>query len=310
MNRQAVLAVHGGAGDIRRRSAEEEAAYRQGLNEALEAGFAVLHGGGSSLEAVTVAVQGLEDCPLFNAGRGSVFTRAGTHEMDASVMDGRTRAAGAVAGVSCLRNPIRAARLVMEQSPYVLLIGRAAEDFAAENGLELVDPAWFFTPERHARWLAAQEGGAALLDHDGEDGAAGGLGTVGAVACDLHGNLAAATSTGGMTNKREGRVGDSAVIGAGTYADNSSVAVSATGIGEYFIRSVAAHDISARMHYLGLPLEEACHQTMECELTPLGGQGGLIALDALGNVAMPFNTSGMYRGLIRAAGAAKVWVFR
>jgi beta-aspartyl-peptidase (threonine type) len=307
------LAVHGGAGDIRPRSEEEEGVYRQGLIEALEAGFAVLRTGGDSLEAVTVAVQSLEDCPLFNAGRGSVFTRAGTHEMDASVMDGRTRTAGAVAGVSSLRNPVRAARLVMEQSPYVLLIGRAAEDFAAEHGLELADPAWFFTPERHVQLLVAQEVGQPLLDHDGETdekGGSGGFGTVGAVACDVHGNLAAATSTGGMTNKREGRVGDSAVIGAGTYADNSSVAVSATGIGEYFIRSVAAHDVSARMHYLDLPLEEACRQTLECELAPLGGQGGLIAVDALGNVAMPFNTAGMYRGVIRAAGEARVWVFR
>lgn len=314
MNRKPILAVHGGAGAILNSEAHDEAAYRQGLVEALEAGFCILHEGGSSLDAVTAAVARLEDCPLFNAGRGSVFTSAGTFEMDAAIMDGQMRAAGAVAGVSNVRNPIQAARLVMEQSPHVLLVGRGAEAFAAEHGLEAADAAYLFSPARHEQLLAARQLGQTALDHDLGHTAAplrdDKFGTVGAVALDQHGNLAAATSTGGTTNKRPGRVGDSPIIGAGTYADNRSVAVSATGVGEFFMRSAAAYDIAARILYLQQSLEEACLATLELEVALLGGCGGLIAIDAFGNVAMPFNTEGMYRGVIRHGGQPQVWMYR
>lgn len=307
MNRKPVLAIHGGAGAIRKSklTPDDEAAHRQGLLDALTAGYRVLQQGGSSLDAVTLAVASLEDCPLFNAGRGSVFTSDGTQEMDAAIMDGHSREAGAVAGVARIRNPIQAARRVLEQSPHVLLIGAGAEAFAEEHGLALEDKAYFFSQERYHQLLAAQQLGQTALDHDID----GQLGTVGAVAYDQHGNLAAATSTGGVTNKRPGRVGDSPIIGAGTYADNRSVAVSATGVGEFFMRSAAAYDIAARILYLGQSLEEACQATLELEVATLGGDGGLIAIDAFGNVAMPFSTEGMYRGLMRAAGQPQVWMF-
>lgn len=310
MNKPFALAVHGGAGTILKADLdkEKETAFRLGLKEALKAGFDVLHHGGSSLDAVAAAVVSLEDCPLFNAGRGSVFTRDGVHEMDAAIMDGRDRTAGAVAGVTVVRNPVLAARLVMEQTPHIMLIGRGAEEFAAAHGLEPVDPSYFYTQARYEQLLAAQRCGQTALDHD-IGGLAEGLGTVGAVACDQYGDLAAATSTGGMTNKLTGRVGDSPVIGAGVYADNRCVAVSATGTGEAFIRCSAGHDIAARILYLDQSLEEACETMLDVELVPLGGRGGVIAVDRYGNVAMPFRAEGMYRGVIREDGKPKVWIF-
>lgn len=311
MNRKSVLVIHGGAGNLTPMLVEQEPLYRQGLADALETGGEVLRAGGSSLDAVTAAVVSLEDCPLFNAGRGSVLTQAGTYEMDAAIMDGRTRAAGAVAGVTTVRNPVLAARLIMEQSPHVMLIGPGAENYAAAHGLELVDPTYFFSQMSYDQLLAAQQGEQAALEQDTVgQGVANKYGTVGAVACDRYGDLAAATSTGGVTNKLAGRVGDSPVIGAGTYADNRSVAVSATGTGEMFIRSVAAHAIAARVLYRDQPLEQACLDVLGQEVAQLGGRGGLIAVDRFGNVSMPFITEVMYRGTVGEDGRMQVWIYR
>lgn len=310
---QAVIAIHGGAGALARAqmSAAQEQRYIEALSAIIEAGQAVLAAGGSALDAVTEAVRLLEECPLFNAGIGAVFTRAGTHELDACVMDGNTLNAGAVAGVSRLRNPVLAARLVMEESPHVLLIGEGAENFAFTHGIEPVSPDIFSTPERWAQLERARDSAQTLLDHDG-----GPLdektkfGTVGAVALDQYGNLAAATSTGGMTNKLPGRVGDSPLPGAGCYANNASVAVSATGTGETFIRTLAAYDISALMEYAGLSLHEASERVVMEKLPALGGSGGLIAIDREGNVAMPFNSEGMYRGYGYVGDAPCVGIYR
>lgn len=315
MHKIPVIAIHGGAGTILKSamSAELEAAYMAALRSILDAGAALLAAGAPALEAVTEAVRLLEECPLFNAGKGAVYTEAGGHELDASVMDGATLNAGAVAGVSRVRNPVLAARAVMQHSGHVLMIGQAAQDFVAGHGVELVAPDWFDTPERHAQLLRAQQAaGGAMLDHDGATLASGTaeaveaapidpdrkFGTVGAVAMDSHGQLAAATSTGGMTNKRVGRVGDSPVIGAGCYA-NDRVAVSCTGSGEMFIRAVAAYDVSALMEYAGLSLQQATHRVVDDKLMRIDGRGGLIAVDARGEVSMPFNTEGMYRGYVR-----------
>jgi beta-aspartyl-peptidase (threonine type) len=274
-----------------------EQEYREGLERSLKAGFEILHRGGTSLDAVEAAVRVLEDDPHFNAGRGSVFTSAGTNEMDAAIMDGKTLRAGAVASLKHIRNPVSLARLVMEKSPHLMLDCAGAEAFAKENGVEMVDEKYFFTQER---WDALQKvkeaekrGGSGekkfiISDQDRH-------GTVGAVALDQNGNIAAATSTGGTTNKRPGRVGDSPVIGAGTYANNATCGVSATGDGEYFIRANAAHDISALMEYRGMNLRDAA-QTVLDKVAKMGGTGGLIAVDAHGEMALPFNTSGMYRG--------------
>lgn len=308
------IVIHGGAGTITRSSLtpELEAEYRAALEEALSAGHLVLRNGGSSLDAVVAAVTVMEDSPLFNAGKGAVFTHEGTNELDASIMNGATLEAGAVAGVKRVKNPITLARAVMEKSPHVMMTGDGAETFAKEHEIELVDPSYFFTQRR---WDALQrvkerEAGVELTaqaDSDYEDRK---FGTVGAVALDIHGNLAAATSTGGMTNKRFGRVGDSPIIGAGTYADNRSCAVSATGHGEYFIRAAVAHDICARMRYAGLSLEEAANQVVMEDLVELGGDGGVIALDRQGNIAMPFNTEGMYRGSIDKNGTMVIKIYR
>ncbi|WP_456309487.1 isoaspartyl peptidase/L-asparaginase family protein [Serratia proteamaculans] len=297
----ATIAIHGGAGAIARASmdAEKELLYRQALLQIVASGQALLAAGGSALDVVTEAVRQLEECSLFNAGVGSVFTHEGTHELDASVMDGRTREAGAVAGVTRVRNPVLAARTVLENSPHVLFIGQGAESFAASHGLEMVENAFFSTPERRAqleRAIATQQ---TLLDHDGD--ASGEpldpdrkFGTVGAVALDQAGNLAAATSTGGMTNKQVGRVGDSPLPGAGCYASDS-VAVSCTGTGEVFMRTLAAYDIAALMAYAGLSLQQASDKVIHENIPALGGSGGLIAIDAAGNVVLPFNSEGMYR---------------
>ncbi|MBS7788587.1 isoaspartyl peptidase/L-asparaginase [Roseococcus sp. SDR] len=296
------LAIHGGAGTIRREelTPEKEAAYRAGLDAALRAGGAVLEAGGSAEEAVLAAAISLEDCPLFNAGRGSTFTAAGTIEMDAALMTSGGDA-GAVTGVTRIRNPILAARAVMRATPHVLLAGAAADDFAAAQGLAMEDPAYFRTEHRHAQLLAAQAAQVVALDHD----VATTMGTIGAVARDRHGALAAATSTGGMTNKRAGRVGDTPILGAGTWADRH-VAISCTGTGEAFMRAAAAHEVSALMRLAGRTLAEAAEEVALSRVPEAGGRGGLIAVDAAGNAALPFGTEGMYRGVWRAGEAPRV----
>jgi beta-aspartyl-peptidase (threonine type) len=303
--------IHGGAGTIERSrmTPEREKAYRDKLTEALRAGYDVLKRGGVCLDAVVAAITLLEDSPLFNAGKGAVFTNAGTNELDSSIMDGRTLKAGAVAGLKRVKNPILLARLVMEQSPHVFMTGEGAEAFATQKGVELVDPKYFYTEERWQQLQKAKDAenkpppkrsrlerealplkeASAFDEHK--------FGTVGAVCLDRAGNLGAGTSTGGTTNKRFGRVGDSPIIGAGTYANNETCAVSCTGDGEYFIRSVVAHDISAQMQYAGKTVAQAAESTLE-KVAKIGGTGGLIAIDRKGNFALPFNTSGMYRGWI------------
>ncbi len=302
------LAIHGGAGTLRREAmtAQAEAEYREGLRRALMSGYRVLKQGGPALEAVTNAVMALEDDPHFNAGRGAVYTSAGTHEMDAAVMDGASRKAGAVAGVSGPRNPVLAARAVMENSENVLLIGEGAMAFCREQGLAFEEGAYFGTAERLAA-LRAELERRRLQGQDKRDDAAR-HGTVGAVACDAAGNLAAATSTGGMTGKLPGRVGDCPVFGAGTWADESC-AISATGHGEVFIRYAAAHEIACRMR-LGKQALAAAAEAVVAELGVRGGSGGLIAVDATGEVALPFNCAGMYRGRIGADGVALTGIYR
>lgn len=301
------IVIHGGAGNVDRERVpiEREAAFYAKLNEALDAGEAILKAGGSSLDAVEAAVRILEDSPKFNAGRGAVFTYEGGNELDASIMCGKEIAAGAIAGVTNVRNPITTARLVMENSPHVLLTGKGAEQFAREQGVEMVDPSYFFDQYRYDQ---LQE----TLRRTQEQGYAETgdmMGTVGAVALDVHGNLAAATSTGGMTAKRYNRVGDSPIIGAGTYANNASCAVSATGHGEYFIKYAVAFDISAQMLYKGTSLDEAAGGIIHGTLNDLGIGGGLVAVDKDGNVSMPFNTSGMFRGYSKSTGERVVRIF-
>jgi beta-aspartyl-peptidase (threonine type) len=305
--RRYALALHGGAGTLRRdaMTAERDSQYRAGLCRALVAGNAILADGGSALDAVTAAVVVLEDDPLFNAGRGAVFTSAGGHEMDAAVMDGRDRRAGAVAGICGPRNPVLAARAVMERSPHVLLAGAGALEFCREAGLAFAAPDYFFTA---ARWQALQETLARECAGHADRDEARRHGTVGAVARDRGGDLAAATSTGGMTAKLPGRVGDSPIIGAGTYADNAACAVSATGHGELFIRCAAAHEIAARMRHAGQTLAEAAGAVV-AELARLGGSGGLVAVDRDGRLALPFNCAGMYRGYIADDGVAHTAIY-
>ncbi len=303
------LAIHGGAGTMSREalSAEQETAIRADLDRALEAGHALLRDGRPALEAVIAAIQVLEDSPYFNAGKGAVFTHAGTNELDAALMDGATRRAGAIAGVTRVRNPILLAKAVMQQSPHVMLSGSGAESFAQSVGIELVDPGYFHTEFRWKQLQAAKEkaqsASAAPLPADAY------FGTVGAVALDREGKVAAATSTGGMTNKRWGRIGDAPIIGAGTWAD-AGCAVSATGWGEFFIRLNVAGDICARVHYRGDSLSAAADEVVMKRVPELGGDGGVIAIDAAGNIAMPFNTSGMYRGWVHADGSRGTAVFR
>lgn len=309
----AVIAIHGGAGAISRAkmSPERERDYVQALSSIVEAGQKMLEAGASALDTVTEAVRLLEECPLFNAGKGAVFTANETHELDACVMDGYSLQAGAVAGVKHLSNPILAARLVLEQSPHVLLIGEGAEKFAANHGMASVPNEYFSTPERLYQLRQAQEAGETVLDHSGAPlDERSKMGTVGAVALDAAGNLAAATSTGGMTNKLPGRVGDSPIIGAGCYANNASVAVSCTGTGEVFMRTLAAYDISALMEYGGLSLNEACERVVLEKLPALGGSGGLIAIDREGNVVLPFNSEGMYRAYAYAGDTPSVGIYR
>jgi beta-aspartyl-peptidase (threonine type) len=311
------IVIHGGAGVIRKMAPEVEKAYREKLTEALMAGHEVLKNNGSSLDAVVTSIKILEDSPLFNAGVGAVFTSEGTNDLDSSIMDGATLKAGAVAGLRRIKNPISLARMVMEKSPHVMMVGEGAEAFAKQQGVEWVDPKYFYTERR---WKELQDikkkekesnpankpTGAANLSIMDEKK----YGTVGAVALDKAGNLAAGTSTGGMTNKKFNRVGDAPIIGAGTYANNRTCAVSATGHGEYFIRSVVAYDISALMEYKGLSLKEAADTVVMNKLVKIGGEGGVIAVDKDGNIAMPFNTPGMYRAYVEASGKAVVEIYK
>lgn len=291
------IALHGGAGVITREklSAEAEAGYRLVLQQALDTGSAVLARGGTSLDAVERVIRIMEDSPLFNAGKGAVFTHDGHNELDASIMDGSSLATGAVAGVTDIKNPISAARKVMTASDHVMMAGKGASDFAAENGLEIVDPSYFYTEERYRQLRM-------ILDKEK-------YGTVGCVALDRAGNLAAGTSTGGMTNKRYNRIGDTPIIGAGTYANNNTCAVSSTGHGEYFIRYTVAHDISALMEYKGLTLDSAARLVVKDKLVKAGGTGGVICIDRKGNISMPFNCEGMYRGYTVSDGRKGIFIF-
>lgn len=329
------LVIHGGAGTITRKnmSPEKEKAYREKLEESLRTGYAVLEKGGTSLDAVEAAIHVMEDSPLFNAGKGAVFTHEGKNEMDASIMDGATLKAGAIAGVTTIRNPISTARKVMDKSAHVMLIGKGAEDFAKLQGEIIVDPGYFYTDSRWKALQNALKEEKVELDHtekkkeeniketpkkvgkiskeeenmflEGKK-----FGTVGCVALDQFGNLAAGTSTGGMTNKRWNRVGDAPIIGAGTYANNATCAISATGHGEFFIRAVVGHDVSALMEYKGLSVVDAANEVVMNKLVKMGGEGGLIALDRNGNVAMPFNSEGMYRGYIKADGTVVIEIYK
>lgn len=309
---KAVIAIHGGAGAISRTqlSAQKELEYVEALSAIVEQAQHMLEEGASALDVVTDAVRQLEECPLFNAGMGSVFTADETHELDACVMDGYSLNAGAVAGVKHLRNPVLAARQVLENSPHVLLIGDGAEAFAQQQGMTLVNNAFFSTPARLQQLQEAKAQGAVSLDHDAPLDERTKMGTVGAVALDKHGNLAAATSTGGMTNKLPGRVGDSPLVGAGCYANNANVAVSCTGTGEVFIRALAAYDIAALMEYGHLSLHDACERVVMEKLPALGGSGGLIAIDSEGNVALPFNSEGMYRAWAYAGDTPTIGIYR
>lgn len=335
------LVIHGGAGTITRASMtpEREKAYREGLDLALQKGYEVLKNGGTSVQAVEAAIHVMEDSPLFNAGKGAVFTNEGKNELDAAIMEGKMLKAGSVAGVTTIKNPISAAIAVMDKSVHVMMAGKGAEQFAKEQGLEIVDPSYFHTDARYKALERAKEQEKTELDHDGKEGkkADGGndekkirtapksghrsvddliftegkkFGTVGCVALDRYGNLAAGTSTGGMTNKRYGRIGDAPIIGAGTYANNATCAVSATGHGEYFIRSVVAHDISALMEYKGMSLADAANEVVMKKLVERGGEGGIIAVDRNGNIAMPFNSAGMYRGYIKADGKREILIYK
>ena len=315
-----VLVIHGGAGTILKSqmTPEKEKLYKDALQSALNAGNDILKHGGTALNAVEAAIKILEDDSLFNAGKGAVFTNEGHNEMDASIMDGKTLNAGAVAGVTNIKNPITAARAVMDKSEHVMMAGKGAEQFAATHGCTVVDPSYFFTTQR---WLELQDAKKEdSLKQLNKDSATGLLkqpdnydykyGTVGAVALDIYGNLAAATSTGGMTDKRYGRVGDSPIIGAGTYADNNTCAVSCTGWGEYYIRLVMAKTVSDRMEFAHESLKDAATEMIMKKLPALGGDGGLIAVDKNGNFTMSFNTEGMYRGYIKSNGETDVEIYK
>ena len=315
-----VMVIHGGAGTILKKnmSPEKERAYREVLTKALQTGYNQIKAGKSSLDAVEATIHLMEDSPLFNAGKGAVFTHEGKNEMDAAIMDGATQMAGAVAGVTVIRNPISAARAVMEKSEHVMMAGAGAEAFAREAGLTLVDPSYFRTEERWKGLQDAikQDSAKAVLDHGSKKTMRLGtenhdykFGTVGAVALDQKGNLAAGTSTGGMTNKKYGRIGDAPIIGAGTYANNATAGISCTGWGEFYIRNVVAHDISAMMEYKGLSVQAAAQAAIE-KVGKMGGDGGLIALDRKGNVTMPFNTEGMYRGTVTEDGKIEVLIYK
>ncbi|MDP7292307.1 MAG: isoaspartyl peptidase/L-asparaginase [Verrucomicrobiota bacterium] len=309
------IVIHGGAGRIDRDALtpERERLYHATLEQSLRAGHTILKRGGSALDAVEAAIVIMEDAPVFNAGKGAVFTAEGKNELDASIMDGRALQAGAVGGVTTVKNPIRAARAVMEKSPHVLFTNRGAEKFASDNGLEMVDPKYFFTERRWKqilKWRKQQEAKAKPQATAEPDRHADYFGTVGCVALDTAGNIAAGTSTGGMTGKRFGRIGDSPIIGAGTYADNRTAGISCTGHGEYFIRHAVAHDISARMAYKQESLAKAAADVVQTVLKQAGGSGGIIGLDAKGNIVMEFNTPAMTRGAIDQDGNLKTALFK
>lgn len=304
------IAIHGGAGTLVKglMTSELEAKYRQTLDDALEAGYMALDLGRSALDAVETSVKMLEDSPLFNAGKGSVFTSEGTHEMDAAIMDGKTRNAGAVSLITGIRNPVVLARDVMEKSYHVFLAGEGAMQFAKSNGYTIEAPEYFYDEVRYQQWQGIKDSDSFQLDHSVKK--EGKFGTVGAVACDQNGDIAAATSTGGMTNKKWGRVGDSPMIGVGNYANNATCAVSCTGSGEFFIRGVVAYDVSCLMEFKGLSLAEAASEVIHKRILEIDGDGGLIAVDALGNIAMPFNTEGMYRGSKNSVGDKEISIYK
>lgn len=309
------LVIHGGAGTILKEdmTPQLEQAYEQGLNAALQAGYAVLENGGSAINAVKAAIVVLEDNVLFNAGRGAVFTKKGVQEMDAAIMDGTTLNAGAVAGVRNVRNPIVLATEVMQHSNHVFLSGKGANDFAIKQGVKLEPDEYFFSPFRYEQWKAIRNSDNYSLDHTNhhleELMRDKKFGTVGAVACDADGNIAAATSTGGMTNKKYGRIGDSPVIGAGTYANNATCGISCTGHGEMFLRAVAAHDVSCLMEYKGFTLQEAMNEVVHKKLVAMKGEGGMIGVDAKGNIAMVFNSAGMYRAAKTSNGLFEIGIY-
>lgn len=304
------LAIHGGAGNITPAimNKEQEHQYTEGLRAALDAGYDVLRQNGAAVDAVVAAIEVLENNPLFNAGRGSVFTKKGLHEMDAALMNGTDLSAGAVAGVRNIKNPIRLAREVMLRSGHVMLSGKGAGEFALKQGIEITDDDYFFNKDRYDQWIEIRDSDFYQLDHKGDNlkgtvpNTDHKFGTVGAVACDINGHLAAGTSTGGMTNKRFGRIGDSPVIGAGTYANNKTCAISCTGHGEFFMRAVVAYDVSCLMEYKGLSLQEACDVVIKDKLYGMGGEGGMIAVNAAGEHKLTFNSAGMYRAYRNSAG--------
>ncbi len=315
MNNPFTLVIHGGAGTILKEdmTLELEQAYQEGLAAALNAGYAVLEEGGSSVNAVKAAVVILEDNMLFNAGRGSVFTKKGVQEMDAAIMNGKDRAAGAVSGIRNVRNPIELAAEVMIHSNHVFLSGKGANDFAIKQGIKLEPDEYFFSQFRYDQWKSIRDSDNYSLDHTHhmveelmKDKK---FGTVGAVACDVNGNIAGATSTGGMTNKKYGRIGDSPLIGIGTYANNKTCAISCTGHGEPFIRSVAAYDVSCLMEYKGMSLQEAMNKVVHERLLELEGEGGMIGVDAQGNAAMVFNSAGMYRAMKNSKGESMIGIY-
>lgn len=311
------IVIHGGAGTILKKNMTDslEMAYKETLERAIRVGHKILEEGGDAMDAVTATINVMEDSPLFNAGKGAVFTHEETNELDASVMDGRTLNAGAVAGVTRVKNPIDLARAVMDSSDHVMLAGKGAEIFAETQGFELVDPEYFFTQNRYNSLMRIKDREETQLDHDEKVSFVDSyikdskFGTVGCAALDRNGNLAAGTSTGGMTNKRWNRIGDAPIIGAGTYANNNSCAVSSTGWGEYFIRAMVAHDISALMEYKGMSLKDAAYEVIHNKVGGLGGDGGIVAIDKDGNVTMEFNTAGMYRAHMNADGELVIGIY-
>lgn len=304
------IAIHGGAGTVARHllNEEKQKAYEAGLQAALDAGYAVLDNDGSSLDAVTAAVKVLEDCPLFNAGRGSVFNHEGKHEMDASLMDGSNRSAGAVSGVRNVKNPVLLAKTIMEKSEHVFLMGDGAEIFAKQHGIAFEPDAYFHDDFRYEQYKEALAADIIQLDHSPSGDRK--FSTVGAVALDKNGNISAATSTGGMTNKKYGRVGDTPIIGAGTYANNETCGVSCTGHGELFIRQVVAHQVHSMMKYAHISLQDACEQVVMKDLVSIGGEGGLAAIDKDCNVVFGFNSSGMYRGFKKSDGTSEIAIYK
>ena len=304
------IAIHGGAGTLVKglMTTELEEHYKKALKTARDAGYKILENGGTAIDAIETSVKILEDSPLFNAGKGSVFTAEGTHEMDASIMDGNSLNAGAVSLITGIKNPVSLARDVMDNSYHVFLAGEGAMQFAKSNGYVVEDESYFYDEVRYQQWQGIKDSETFQLDHSAKKD--GKFGTVGAVACDQHGNIAAATSTGGMTNKKWGRVGDSPMIGVGNYANNKTCAISCTGSGEFFIRGVVAYDVSCLMEHKGLSLQDASEEVINKRIIEIKGDGGLIAVDAQGNIAMPFNTEGMYRACKSSNGKEEISIYK